>query len=192
MPKALDPVSKRIALHKLAAGETQMDAAAAVGVNQGTISRLKSKAESKAIIEAESQKLLAALPDIVEVYREGIETNKKLSAYLAGKDNHQANIIVDRLTQSSMDGNGDAVLPIVKLHDQLSKRHDRYLQAVGILPSQSPSIFIQSLNDNRSVQVFGEGVMQMLGQFGQSLVASKEELDPQDVVVEGATEDGNR
>ena len=183
MGKGLTVPQKLEALQRIATGEPLQSIGDDLGRDKSSLSRLAKKEESRKFIEEQSKRMLSSLPDIVEAREIGVQIVLKLAKYFAGEEDHDAQEIIDRIkttTTMKMLSRRDKKAmrqtlkenktPALQLFEILSKQSSDYLRAVGILPSQSPSLFIQNIYQDNRKQVFSPRVMEMIGKFGESLV----------------------
>jgi predicted XRE-type DNA-binding protein len=119
--KILESEEAKMAIAKaIAGGESQNAIAQAAGVNQSTISRLANRGDVKALIEAESLKLLEVLPDAVE--------------NIKGLVREMKDIPKDKM----------------KMRELPYKASYAVLKATGLMPTPVQSQVIQNIyNDNR-------------------------------------------
>lgn len=188
---ALDTPQQLEVLQDLARGEQANHIAERVGVHESTISRLKSKDESKRIIEAEQQKLLAALPDIVQSTKEELQTLALLSRHYAGLPAEGAEGVIERLSESVTEIEGEAATggkfsqtttikkdaaAVMKYYQGGMRRMEKIMQSVGIFPSSSmPSVvFNQVYNDHRRQVAVNPTI---IGAIGRHLDAEFETID---------------
>lgn len=151
------------AVQLLATGASQADVARELGVNRSTVCRWTQKEEVRARIEAEAQRLLEALPDVVEQTKRDLATANHLSRFIAGEEG---------ATNQTRLTNPDHQLRF--LEGAYRKQAD-LLRAAGVFASPAPSIVVQQVfNDNRT-QVLSPTVVQVLGQHLSAVFADEQE-----------------
>jgi hypothetical protein len=185
---------KVTALRHLATGQSAREVERIMGdqVTHSTISRLAKKAENRAIIEAEQDRIIAKLKNPVDQTLADIETAAKLAKYWAGEDVPGIEELLTRLgikSERRIDDNGAVTVitqndmgPVLKYYETASKRADKVMASVGLLPTGgAPSQFVQNIyNDNRQSVTVNPLVMSALGDFLASKMDAID-LTPQDI-----------
>lgn len=136
----------------LASGKTQIEIAKDKGVSEATISRFKDKHRIE--IEAQAEKYLTALPNIIDQNIFEIAESKKLAKELIYLLQEENQIIETKEGKAVELFPTQRVNAIQKLLERTDKKTTDMLRSIGILSSHSPAIIFQQMNiytDNRSV-----------------------------------------
>ena len=146
---------------KLAAqGKPQAEIAKKVGLGQTGVSRVVRKEENRKIIEQETTKLLASLPEIVNQFENNVDISKKLLDWISNPQ-----------YETDKDGNKSLLCPtlITDPKDAIAflngayKQKSDMLKALGVFPSQNLSMFIQNIYEDNRKQVLCPEVLKAFG-----------------------------
>ena len=155
MPKQLTDVDRQNIIEGLSIGYPANKVAEMAGVSESSV--VRTKAKSRGIIAKAQQRLVEAVPDLVEAELNIIKQVKAIT--------DQPDSTLQLTERQEL---------IAKLYPQTAKRVG---QAVGILPTPTPSIFVQNLHIDARRQVISPSVMALLAQAGQAQGEDEDVLD---------------
>ncbi|MCK4960474.1 MAG: hypothetical protein KAT00_13770, partial [Planctomycetes bacterium] len=124
------------------------------GIDRTTVNRHVNKPDNRKIIEAETQKYLEAIPDIIDQTKRDIATSNAISKVISGEHSMDA-------LPKFFDKDKNFILRFL---EQTYRKESDCLRATGILPTNAPSIFIQNLTQNNTT-VISPNVLEALGSF---------------------------
>ena len=132
-------------------GGTVRDIAAEVGRSKSAVGRAINAPEARAIIERESARLLAALPDITASSIQQVNTARRIHDALAGAIGDDGQLVTLPLPLAPVDKEGNTnPANAIAYAAMAAKRETDILKALGILASPVQSVVIQQIyNDNR-------------------------------------------
>lgn len=166
----MDTKTENKAVKMLATGKPQSEIAETLGVSQSTISRLKEN--KKEVIEKEIEKFIKSLPDITEQMLEDIRTTGKISKVLSGE------LSEETLPKILLENPG-----LLGRFMELSyKKQSDMLRALGVYPSNQPSVFVQNIFQSGSNVVISPNVLQILGKHLAKSLADDEEIIEAEVI----------
>jgi transcriptional regulator with XRE-family HTH domain len=165
----LDTDKEHLAKQMLALNKGTREVAKATGVSQSTVSRLKRSKKEE--IEAQAARLIDVLPDIIGDIKRDIKTSTTLSKLFAGETEIE--------DMPLLLGAEPAVL--TKFMDLNYKMKSDVLKALGVLPSNAQSVFIQNLYQGDGSSIISDKVMNIIG---AKMIQDQEEEDVIDIEAE--------
>jgi hypothetical protein len=176
-----------IAICKMAAqGKSQAEISKVIGgIGQTGVSRIVRKEENRKLIETETTKLLASLPDIVGQFDKNVKLSEKLLDWLNDPQDLYEDVI------EKVDGVETTVRKVkfptritdvkdaISFLTQAYKQKADMLKALGVFPSQNLSMFIQNIYNDNSQQVLNPKVFEA---FGSMFANTTEEEDEADII----------
>jgi len=147
MTTKIDLKTTNKAIKLLATGKPQDDIADSLNISQPSVSRIKQN--NRDAIAKETERLISCLPDIIGQTIRDIELSNKLSLRLSGED----------MVLSEAFDNPQFVKAFMEL---AYKKQSDVLRTLGIYPSASPSVFIETLIQSRNT-VINPLVLEALG-----------------------------
>lgn len=152
------------AVQMIAKGDSQEAIAKELGVSQSTVSRFKES--HKELIQRETEKLLKSLPDITEQLLRDVSLANKVSKALNGE------IEVTDLPSLLSD-----TKVLTKFMELSYKKQSDILKAMGIYPTQTPSVFIQNIFQSGSQAVISPNIMTVLGEHLKKTLIDSDVVD---------------
>jgi len=143
---------KKNVIQSLACGESQREISKKIGVTQAAISKFANKEGIKPLVEKEIEKLYEILPDIVEQLKRDIATADRISKAIAGD-------LPEEETRELTDRFG-CISGALRFKESIYKQKSDVLKALGVYPSQAPSIAIQNIYQQETNEIFLEPVVQ--------------------------------
>ena len=140
---------------EVASGKSQLALSKRTGVSQQAISRFANRSEIKSLIERETGKLYQKLPDMIEEINRDIETSYRISKSVAGElTKEETKELTERF---------EGINSMLKFKESIYKVKSDVLKALGVYPSQSPSIFVQNVFSDNKAAIIDPGVQRMIG-----------------------------
>ncbi len=153
----------------IVAGKSQEVLALELNTSQTTISRIVNRDDCKALIEAQTRRLLSKLPNVIDLIHSDIDLSNKIADYFAGRTAiWPAQGIVEPKD-------------LLTLYNATYKKAQDLLKSSGILPGATSSVVISQVFHNEKNTVLTPMAQKMLDKFTEGLTLDVIDAECKDV-----------
>lgn len=171
----------------LASGESLATVGKEQGVAPSTVHRFAKREEIKQMIEAEHHRLLALVPDAVEMKRRAITLSNQVAKVISGEGDEKDQAVFEQLQTTTTTRRGDdteiektEIGNAIKVMQMGQEEGTNILKAGGIIPSAATTQ-INNFFGNNNVRILSPVVSQILQKISMQ---NRESIDVNHKVIE--------